>query len=113
MDLKIDYVEFESDAIGASTDFFAKACGWRFNDYGPGYQEIANGGIGGGINGQVTRPGKGPLVILKTDNLVAAERAIVEAGGEIIVPPYSFPGGKRFHFREPGGNELAVWAEAG
>lgn len=108
--LRIDYVEFESPEIGKSTAFFAKAFGWTYNDYGPGYQEIANGGVNGGISTPEGDP-QPPLVILKADDLEAAEQAVLEAGGEIVKPIFEFPGGRRFHFREPGGNVLAVWSE--
>ena len=110
-DLKIDYVEFASGDIAASKTFFAEAFGWSFADYGPTYQAFADAGIDGGIDGTGERPGGAPLVILKADDLEAAEKSVVSAGGTIVRPAYAFPGGRRFHFREPGGNEMAVWSE--
>ncbi|MCB9994683.1 MAG: VOC family protein [Hyphomicrobiaceae bacterium] len=111
MGLRIDYVEFDSADIGASTAFFRKAFGWGFVDYGPEYQGFADAGLDGGIDGSGSgAPGKA-LVILKADDLEAALAAVTGAGGDVVRPIYSFPGGRRFHFREPGGNELAVWSE--
>ncbi len=108
--LKMDYVEFESGEIGRTTKFLADAFGWTFNDYGPDYQEIANGGVNGGVSSPEGER-QPPLVILKADDLEAAEKSVTSAGGEIIRPIFSFPGGRRFHFREPGGNVMAVWSE--
>ena len=110
-DLKIDYVEFASPDIAASKTFFTEAFGWSFDDYGPNYQAFADAGLDGGIDGSGEQPAGAPLVILKTDDLEAAEQRVVAAGGEILRPAFAFPGGRRFHFREPGGNELAVWSE--
>jgi len=110
--LKIDYVEFNSAAIGKSKAFFAEAFGWGFVDYGPAYQAFDGAGIDGGLDGMGgSAPGRA-LVILKADDLEAAEARVKAAGGEIVEPIYRFPGGRRFHFREPGGNELAVWSES-
>jgi predicted enzyme related to lactoylglutathione lyase len=108
--LEIDYVEFASPDIQASARFFADAFGWTYNDYGPDYQELANAGMNGGIT--ASDGGEPPLVILKANDLEAALDAVLAAGGDITAPIFSFPGGRRFHFREPGGNVLAVWSEA-
>jgi len=109
--LKIDYVELGSRNIGATQGFMAKAFGWTFIDYGPGYQAFANAGLDGGIFQAEGEPPAPPLVILKTDDLEAALTAVTSAGAEIVNPIFAFPGGRRFHFREPGGNEMAVWSE--
>lgn len=113
--LKIDYLEFQTAAISESKSFFESAFGWTHTDYGPHYASFDNAGVDGGFDGsfehdETGRP-KPALVILKTDDLEAAEKAVVAAGGEVTRAAYSFPGGRRFHFREPGGNELAVWSE--
>ena len=110
-DLKIDYVEFASPDIGATKAFFAEAFGWGFADYGPTYQAFADAGIDGGVDGSGERPAGAPLVILKAVDLEAALEKVVAAGGTIVRPAYAFPGGRRFHFCEPGGNEMAVWSE--
>ncbi len=110
MPIKIDYVEFDTADMAASKNFLASAFGWHFADYGPNYQAFENAGLDGGLDASGGQPGKA-LVILKTDDLEAALAAVTEAGGEIVKPIFDFPGGRRFHFREPGGNELAVWSE--
>lgn len=109
--LKIDYVEFASDEIAATTGFFAKAFGWTYADYGPTYQAFTNAGIDGGIDGEKSSETRPPLVILRADDIEAAQASVEQAGGVIVEPIFSFPGGRRFHFREPGGNEMAVWSE--
>lgn len=106
--MKIDYLEFSSPRITATKDFFTKAFGWSFNDYGPDYQEIADGGISGGIAAGDLAP---PLVILRSDDLEAALAQVSAAGGQITKPIFDFPGGRRFQFREPGGTEMAVWSD--
>jgi predicted enzyme related to lactoylglutathione lyase len=111
-DLKIDYVEFASPDIGASKDFFAAAFGWGFVDYGPAYQAFADAGLDGGIDGSGQVAPGAPLLILKAADLEAALAKVTAAGGEIVKPIFDFPGGRRFHFKEPGGNEMAVWSEA-
>ena len=106
--MQIDYIEFTSPDIAATRDFFARAFGWSFNDYGPEYQEIADGGISGGIAAASLAP---PLVILRSDDLESALAQVSAAGADITRPIFSFPGGRRFHFREPGGTEMAVWSD--
>lgn len=110
MALAINYVELSSTDIGASQSFFAKAFGWSFTGYGPHYAAFDNAGLDGGIEA-ADGPQKPPLVILYAPDLDAAEAAVRAAGGEITVAQFDFPGGRRFHFREPGGNVLAVWSE--
>ena len=109
--LRMNYVELASRNIGATQGFLAKAFGWEFVDYGPDYQAIANGGIDGGIFQNTEEALKPPLIVLKADDLAEAEKSVKLAGGVITQPPFTFPGGRRFHFREPGGNEMAVWSE--
>lgn len=109
--LKIDYVEFASVELAKSKVFFASAFGWTFQDYGPDYAAMTNAGLDGGLQSDPEHVGALPLVILKAENLEAAEAAVKAAGGTITRAIFSFPGGRRFHFREPGGNELGVWSE--
>ena len=106
--MKIDYLEFTSPDLPASKDFFARAFGWGFNDYGPDYQELVDAGVSGGIAAGPLAP---PLVILKAENLEAALAKVTAAGAQITRPIFAFPGGRRFQFREPGGTEMAVWSE--
>lgn len=108
--LKIDYVEFQTPALADSKAFFAKAFGWSYVDYGPDYSAFEKAGLDGGLETCEPDSQNPPLVILKADDLEVAQAEVEAAGGEIIKPIFSFPGGRRFHFREPGGNELAVWS---
>jgi predicted enzyme related to lactoylglutathione lyase len=110
-DLKIDYVEFSSGDIAASKGFFAQAFGWGFVDYGPQYQAFADAGIDGGIDGSGQAAVGTALVILKALDLEAALARVKAAGGVVTKPVFGFPGGRRFHFREPGGAEIGVWSE--
>jgi predicted enzyme related to lactoylglutathione lyase len=109
MKLAIDYVEFNSPDLVSSRAFFEAAFGWSFTDYGPSYVAFAKAGIEGGFARSEDKAA--PLVILYADDLDAAETAVRAAGGEVAVPQFDFPGGRRFHFREPGGNLLAVWSK--
>ena len=105
---QIDYIEFPSSNGPRSRDFFAEAFGWRFTNFGPTYDAIEDAGIGGGIDSGGERAAA-PLAVVRTGDIEAAERDVVAAGGVITRPAFDFPGGRRFHFREPGGAELAVW----
>lgn len=110
--LKIDYIELLSGDMKATQDFLTQAFGWSFQDYGPTYQAFADAGIDGGIDGSGEGATGVPLVILKTDDLEAALQQVTDAGAEITQAIFSFPGGRRFQFREPGGNEMGVWSES-
>jgi hypothetical protein len=112
-DGKIDYVEFPGGDLPATKSFYAKAFGWSFIDYGPDYAAI-NEGLGGGFYGQIEDPTQvvaKPLVILYAHDLEAMEAKVKAAGGTITRAIFSFPGGRRFHFRDPSGNELGVFSE--
>lgn len=104
----IDYLEFPSANGSASVDFFKTAFGWSSINYGPGYTGIAEAGIDVGVDAQADRVAA-PLAIIRTNDLEQALVQVVGAGGTITRDPFDFPGGRRFHFREPGGSELAVW----
>ncbi len=106
--LKIDYVEFAAPQLEATQDFFAKAFGWSFIEYGPDYRDIQNAGTGGGIE---RAPLTAPLIVLKADDLDGAYAQVKAAGGEITKEVFDFPGGRRFEFTEPSGNAMAVWAD--
>jgi predicted enzyme related to lactoylglutathione lyase len=109
---KINYVEFTSTDVARSKQFYSGVFGWSFVDYGPDYAAFfaGNAGIDGGFMKGEERAG-GPLVVLYAADLAATEIAIVAAGGSITVPVFDFPGGRRFHFSDGAGNELAVWSE--
>ncbi|HEV2513702.1 MAG TPA: VOC family protein [Devosia sp.] len=107
---QIDYLEFPSTSAQQSHRFFAEAFGWSFTGYGPSYEGIDDAGIDAGIDASEGRTEK-PLAVIRTEDLELAEREVLAAGGVITKAAFDFPGGRRFHFREPGGNELAVWIE--
>lgn len=110
--LRIDYVEFATRDLPASRAFFRAAFGWPFTDYGPDYTSFADGRLDGGLcSPQTTTAKTNPLVVIYATDLEQAERAIVQAGGKITMAATDFPGGRRFHFTEPSGIELAVWSD--
>ncbi len=113
-DRQIDYVEFNVKDIARPRGFYGEAFSWTFKDYGPDYCEFADGRLTGGFTTLgAPRPG-GPLVILYADDLDATLKRVEKAGGSIVKPIFDFPGGRRFHFTDPEGYELAVWsAKAG
>ena len=109
-DRRIDYIEFNVGDIARSRAFYGAAFGWTFTDYGPTYCEFNDGRMTGGFTtGAAARPG-GALIILYADDLAAAQRRLEKAGARITRPAYAFPGGRRFHFADPDGYELAVWS---
>lgn len=113
---KIDYLEYPSSNLAATKLFFETAFNWTFTDYGPQYTAFEGQGLhGGGGFYQAdlsNRPSNGAaLAVFYSEDLLATQAKIEAAGGEIVKPIFSFPGGRRFHFREPSGNEFAVWTE--
>jgi predicted enzyme related to lactoylglutathione lyase len=108
-DRQIDYIEFNVADIARSKKFYGAAFGWSFTDYGPSYCEFTDGRMKGGFDaGGAVTPG-GPLVVLYHSDLAAIQADIEAAGGRIVKPIFEFPGGRRFHFTDPDGYELAVW----
>ncbi|MEX2528593.1 MAG: VOC family protein [Gemmatimonadota bacterium] len=110
---EINYIEFVVTDMEEAQRFYTAAFDWAFTDYAPTYAGIQRrqGGEAGGLRvGEEVTQG-GPLVILYSRDLEDTLRRVREAGGEITVEPFDFPGGRRFHFRDPSGNELAVWSE--
>ncbi len=109
---KLDYLELPAahgrlDSVKA---FYSAAFAWSFTDYGPTYSAFDEGLEGGFHTDSVEGP-KVPLPILYSENLEETLAAVENAGGVIVKPIFSFPGGRRFQFRDPAGNELAVWGE--
>ena len=105
---QIDYIEFPSTNRAVTSAFFEAAFGWGITSYGPDYEGIENAGIEGGID-QSQGKVAATMAVIRTDDLDGAERRVIAAGGSITRAQYDFPGGRRFHFREPGGNEMAVY----
>jgi uncharacterized protein len=109
-DGKIDYVEMPGDDLVALKDFYRDAFGWRFTDYGPAYAAYQEG-LDGGFDADAGSGLKTPLVVLYAHDLEAMLAKVEAAGGAVVRPIFAFPGGRRFHFTDPSGNELAVWSE--
>ena len=112
---RIDYVELPSATAHELTRaFYAKAFGWQFESYGSDYSATAGGTVDVGLNGHQEEALSAPLPVIHVASLEAVLETVCASGGLIARPIYSFPGGRRFHFIDPGGNELAVWsADAG
>ena len=111
-DRRIDYIELKATDVAAARRFYEQAFGWKFTDYGPDYTSFEDGRIAGGFHkADAGTPPGGALVIMFAMDLADAERRVVEAGGTVVKPVFSFPGGRRFHFADPSGNELAVWSD--
>ena len=109
---RIDYVELPSATAHELTRaFYAKAFDWTFTDYGPDYAATTTGDVDVGLNGQPQEALAAPLAVIRVDDLEAAFDAVGKAGGTIAKPIFAFPGGRRFHFIDPSGSELAVWSE--
>ena len=111
---RIDYLEYPAVDLEATKAFFSTVFAWKFTDYGPDYTAFAR--QGDGVEGGFYRARlksiseKGAaLTVFYSDDLELTQKSIVDAGGDICVPTYGFPGGKRFHFKDPSGNELGVW----
>ena len=110
-DGRIDYIEFGAHDIAATKAFYTGLFGWKFTDYGPDYTSFEDGRLAGGfarVDG--VKPG-GPLVVLYATDLVGMEARVKAAAGVIVKEIFSFPGGRRFHFTDPSGNELSVWSD--
>ncbi len=111
---KINYVEFPAKNLQATKDFFIQAFSWSFQDFGPDYSSFSNQGIDGGFYksdlSSSTNNGAA-LIVFYSKNLEVTQGKIKKANGVIIQPIFSFPGGRRFHFTEPSGNEFAVWSD--
>jgi uncharacterized protein len=111
---KINYIELPSKHIEKTKSFFSSVFGWSFQDYGPEYTAFSNEGIDGGFYKAdiscSTGSGSALMVFYSVD-LEKTQTKIENAGGAILKPIFSFPGGRRFHFSDPNGNEYAVWSE--
>lgn len=111
---QIDYVELPSiTAHELTRAFYSKAFGWTFADYGPDYAATEGGIVDVGLNGQHDDALSAPLPVIHVDDLDAAFDAVTGAGGVVARAIFSFPGGRRFHFIDPSGSELAVWSKVG
>jgi predicted enzyme related to lactoylglutathione lyase len=110
-DKRIDYIEFATTDIERSKAFYSAVFGWKTQDWGPDYTSFEDGRLTGGFRPEETVEGGGPLVVIYTVDLEGMAAEIKANGGTIVVEIFSFPGGRRFHFKDPVGNELAVWSD--
>ncbi len=111
-DRQIDYIELNVASIDRAKAFYGAAFGWTFKDYGPDYCEFADGRLTGGFTTHAPAAPGGPLIVLYADDLVEMVTRVEAAHGRIARPIFDFPGGRRFHFLDPDGYELAVWSKA-
>jgi len=105
----INYIEFKALDLNAIKEFYSAAFGWKFTDYGPTYTAFAESGLEGGFELTQEPITQGVLVVLHHDNLESILEKLVQLGAPITQEIFSFPGGRRFHFADPSGNELAIW----
>lgn len=105
---RINYVELPSKNIEASKRFYAEAFGWSLTDFGPTYAATLSGDVDLGLQGDASDATNAPLAVIDVDDLEQMLETVQRAGAEITRPIFAFPGGRRFHFRDPSGNELAV-----
>jgi predicted enzyme related to lactoylglutathione lyase len=108
---RMDYIEFPATDIAKTKAFYIQVFGWKFTDYGPAYTSFEDGRIAGGFNKERPPVNGGVLVVIYASDLIACEVKVKAAGGKIAKDAFDFPGGRRFHFTDPSGNELAVWSE--
>ncbi|WP_340201236.1 VOC family protein [Ascidiimonas sp. W6] len=109
----INYIEFKAKDLDAIKTFYTKVFGWVFTDYGPTYAsfEEKESGVAGGFETTEEEILNGALVVLYHEDLHKIKSDIITAGGSICIDIFSFPGGKRFQFKDPSGNELAIWSD--
>jgi predicted enzyme related to lactoylglutathione lyase len=112
---KIDYVEIPAtgaEDFARTRQFYADVFGWGYKSWGDIYADTDNSGVKSGINADAGNNARAPLVVIYTPDLEAMQDKVRAEGGEITKDIFSFPGGRRFHFRDPSGNELAIWSDA-
>ena len=109
-DGKLDYLELPGGSLPQTKAFYGEAFGWTFVDYGPTYAAFDQG-LDGGFDGDASEATPQPLPVLYAQDLEAMQARVEAAGGVVVRSIYAFPGGRRFHFRDPAGTELAVWSE--
>ena len=105
---RLNYVELPVGDLGTTKAFYEAAFGWSLTSFGPSYAATLTGDTDIGLQGDAAEATAAPLPVIDVPSLEAAEAAVLAAGGEIVRPAFAFPGGRRFHFRDPSGNELAA-----
>ena len=109
---RLDYVELPATDVPATRQFYERAFGWRMTEFAPTYAATTTGDTDIGLDGDAADKPRAPLPVVQVRDLEAALAAVERAGGKIVKPIYHFPGGRRFHFADPSGNELAAWQTA-
>lgn len=109
---RLNYVELRAGEIATAKRFYTDALGLQFTEYGPSYAAADEDGVALGLQGSPNEAPSAPLAIFQVGDLEAVLSSVERAGGAITVPIFAFPGGRRFHFRDPAGNELAAWTPA-
>ena len=104
---RLNYVELPVGEIAPAKAFYEKVFGWSLTDFGPTYAATLSGDTDIGLQGDAAEATKAPLAVIDVDDLEAALEAVTAAGGTIVRPIFAFPGGRRFQFTDPAGNELA------
>ena len=107
----IDYIELPTVDLVEAKRFYGEVFGWKFVDYGPDYTSFNDGKLDGGFRKESTVQTGGPLVIIYSINLELIKEKVNLEGGKIVKDIFEFPGGRRFHFTDPSGNELAIWSD--
>ncbi len=107
----INYIEFTAIDLEKTKTFYTNTFEWVFTDYGPNYVSFSNSGIEGGFEKSENKIKNGVLVVLYHEDLESIQSLVVKFKGKITKNIFSFPGGRRFHFTDPCGNELAVWSD--
>ena len=105
-------LEIPTVSVSEAKKFYGSIFGWKFEDYGPEYVSFMDGRLSGGFNQEIkVVKNAGPLIIIYSTDLKDTRKKILGAGGKIVKEIFEFPGGRRFHFTDPSGNELAVWSD--
>jgi predicted enzyme related to lactoylglutathione lyase len=110
----IDLIEFPTRSIEelqAAKRFFNQVFGWKFQDWGDDYADTKDSGVNSGIIANAQSRASMPLAVMYVEDLETAYKKVIDAGGTITKETFSFPGGRRFHFKDPAGNELAAWSK--
>jgi len=105
---RINFIELPARNLGAARTFYSAVFGWELTDFGPSYSCTLTGNVDLGLQGDMSEAPKMPLPVVLVDDIQAAQAAVAKAGGTISKPVFAFPGGRRFHFLDPNGLELAV-----
>ena len=105
---RINYVELPARDLGAARTFYATVFGWDLTNFGPSYSSTTTGTVDLGLQGDMSEATSMPLAVVLVEDIDAAQRSVIDAGGTISRAVFAFPGGRRFHFRDPNGVELAI-----